>query len=235
MKSNKNSLIIKTLSLFVFIIITGLNHDCKSPDEYKPEDTLMPPPEPPELFTPIDSFVHMPDGSNKLLFTWELIEDAEIYEIYYKGKKTKEWILQRDTNYIAQNWITVSPDTFTWKVRAYNSKWQYYTDWSKSRQFEIRPKPGGPLLFYPPDDTVFTFDTFPADINFLWSSVQDEQYYEIRLLLDSIEIYSVTTPNTQTILTIDSSATYYWWVRACSKYWESPGWWSISGFHVVRN
>ncbi|MGB9720923.1 MAG: hypothetical protein ACPL28_05525 [bacterium] len=236
MKSDHRYVIFKAILFFAFILFLSVEPNCKNPNEYKPpEDSLLPPPAPPELLTPPDSFIHMPFvGGNRLLISWEHIEGAETYEINIVGERTKEWTLQLDTNILTQNWADTSLiDKYTWKVRAYGSKWDYYTDWSVPRHFEVvRMRFAPPVLIYPPYDTVLFFDSLPANIDLTWSEVPKAQSYDYQVFLDETPIYENTVYTTHSVITIDSATVYTWGVRANSPLWEFPTNWAGGRFSV---
>ncbi len=225
--------ILLRLTILVIIFCTiFLNPTCKDTKDLKPpEDTLLPPPAPPKLLSPSDSFVRMPtEATGRLLLTWEAIKDAKIYEIYFDGDTTDEWTVSTDTNFFSlrlqgEPWEYML-DKFIWKVRANSSKWQYYTDWSEPRHFEIRLRPEPPHFIYPPNDTNLFFDTLPAELTLEWTVVQDEQFYDVKLLIDTFPYYVTTVQNNSCIIILDTTGTYYWQVRAGSKYWEYYTEWS---------
>ncbi|MEO0122740.1 MAG: hypothetical protein ABIL69_01885 [candidate division WOR-3 bacterium] len=227
--------IIFPILYFVSVILLIIHSDCKNPDEYKPKgDSLLPPPAPPRLLTPPDSFVHMPFGSPRLIISWENIEDAEIYEINFVAEKGRTWTLQLDTNALIQSWAdTLLFDKYKWKVRAYSSKWDYYTNWSEEWHFEVNFRFLPPTPLFPKFDTSLYFDSLPAPITFHWTEVTNAQYYNIRLYRDTTYLfdYNVST-NSETII-IDTSGIYYWQVLAGNKNWQYDTGWSFkSRFRV---
>ncbi len=236
MKRYYNNRISTIILFFTLVLILSIKSNCKSPDKYKPpQDSLLPPPSPPELLTPPDSFVHMPFvGGNRLLISWEHIDGAETYEINFVSEKHGEWTLQIDTNMLTQNWAETSRvDKYAWKVRAYGPEWDYYTDWSALRHFEVVMMPfNPPVLIYPPHDTIFYFDSLPANVDLIWSEVPRAHSYDYQVFLDGTIIYENTTNDTLTIISIDSATTYCWAVRANSPLWEFPTYWAGSRFFV---
>jgi len=226
MKNFYKQISVKIILLFIFTLVLTFTPDCKNPNDNKPpEDSLLPPPEPPELLTPPDSFVHMPLGNNRLFISWNHIEGAEIYEINFVNETMDEWTTQADTNFLNQNWFERF-GKFTWKVRAYGPAWEYFTDWSMPRHFEVRLPFDPPALLSPPNDTIFSFDSLPANINFQWSKINEARFYVIQIYIDTTLIYEITTKNVYETALIDSVATYYWQVRADNNHWEYPTGWS---------
>ncbi|MCX7995916.1 MAG: hypothetical protein N3A65_09150 [candidate division WOR-3 bacterium] len=223
--------------LVIFFLIHGST--CKNPDKYRPDyDSLLPPPPPPLLLSPPDSFVHMPLVSgNRLLISWEHIEDAEIYEIHLIGENHPEWTIELDTNFLAQNWANIALfDKYTWKVRAYSQKWEYYTDWSKPRIFTVSHRFPPPIPLYPPGDTIFYTDSLPISINFEWSMVSGAQYYYLRATMDTTFLFEIRVTNNHETVFIEEPGIYYWQILAGSKHWEyDTGWSPAIRFTVIKN
>lgn len=234
MKKLKKILILTKVGLlFIIILSLAIITDCKDPNEYKP-DSLLPPPPPPLLLSPPDSFVHMPLGYNRLSISWESIEDAELYEINFVGETTKTWTTVLDKNQLIQNWFLVR-DRFTWKARAYSSKWDYYTNWSTPRHFEVRDTFPSPTLLYPPHETTFVFDYLPANIYCLWDTIHGAQYYEIKVYYYNSLIYERRLTNNHDLIMVDTTGKYSWQVQAGSNLWEFNTGWAGWNFHVVKN
>ncbi|MGQ9701542.1 MAG: hypothetical protein ACUVQT_03700 [bacterium] len=225
---NKASLFFALLIHLVFVM------HCKDPDNYKPPvDSLLPPPPPPELLTPPDSFIHMPRGDNRLYISWKILEGAEIYEINFVDLNImKQWTFTLDTNYISQNWYGYY-SRFTWRVRAYGPGWEYYTEWSAPRYYEVVKMPfEPPQLIYPPCDTTLYFDSLPAYIELIWSPVPGARFYDYQIFVTGQMIYENTTSTTNTVFLVDSPTSYSWCVRANSPLWEFPTNWALSRFLV---
>lgn len=225
----------KAILIFVLFMHLRFIPNCKDPNTYKPPvDSLIPPPPPPVLLTPRDSFVHIPKGYNRLFISWEILEGAEIYEISFVDLNTmKQWTYTFDTNYSAQNWLG-NYSRFTWRVRAYGPAWEYYSDWSMPRYFEVVAMPfEPPTLKYPPYDTIVYFDSLPVYIDLIWSEVSRAQSYDYQIFLAGNLIDENTVSATYTVFLVDSVATYYWWVRANSPLWEFPTGWAGSKFTVL--
>lgn len=215
------------LSVLIFMLVYYYPA-CKNPFDFEPDDTLFIPPAAPRLLSPPDSFVRMP-GEARLLLTWEAVKDAEIYEIRIDGDTIEGWTIEYDTNAFSLRLDRTDGlilDRFTWKVRAGSGNWQYYTEWSKPGHFEVRLTPPPPELIYPPDETTFIFDSLPAEVDLEWAVDQDEQYYDINMLMDSFPYLETRVLTNSYSCVIDGAATYYWQVRAGSSHWESPSYWS---------
>ncbi|MEO0094576.1 MAG: hypothetical protein ABIL18_05960 [candidate division WOR-3 bacterium] len=230
---------LKTVMLFCIITIALTNGPvCKNPDEYNPDvDSLLPPPAPPNPLTPPDDFVHMPNGTNRLLISWEHIEDAEIYEINFVGENHNEWKLKLDTTFIAQNWMNTNLfDKYTWKVRAYSSKWEYYTNWSEPWHFEVRFPFDPPAPLYPPNDTILYFDSLPAFITLQWTEITGAQFYYYRVFMDTTLLFECLTYTNYGTISIAMPGNYYWDVKAGSELWEFDTNWSVRyRFLVISN
>jgi len=227
------------LTLLIIIFILAINSDCSNPNDYRPkQDSLLPPPPPPHLLSPPDSFVHMPLGGNRLLIFWERIEGATIYEVNFVGEKFGEWTVEIDTNLLNQNWYDPYGkynDKYVWKVRAYGPKWDYYTDWSEPRHFEVRDTFPAPRLLYPPNDTVLYFDSLPGIITLMWQEIPEARFYCLRVLYDSMPLFEHNVNQNYESVEIDSTGTYSWQVRAENPHWEFPTYWSfIFRFYVIK-
>ncbi len=227
----------KVLLLILLFVILNFQPTCRDPNEFKPpEDTLLTPPPPPKLLTPPDGYVHITRGDNRLLVSWDSMPDADIYEIHFAGETLGEWTYRLSKCSINQNWFTVW-DKFTWKVRAYGPKWQYYTDWSETWHFETRLLPyDPPQLLFPPNDTTFLVDTLPTQVLLAWSSVQGSQAYDLRVFTYSDTILWSSIDSTTVLIQINNADTYFWKVRARSSLWEFnfTGWSAINCFSVVK-
>ena len=138
-----SNLLSKIILISMLILLTNMNPGCKDPNEYKPpEDSLLPPPGPPQLFfPPVDTeYVLVPNpGVIHIPFDWSDVEGAEYYEIE----------LSPDSNFINgithesnSSKLTISfyaPQDLYWHVRAESDSWTWYTPWSESWYFRIRP------------------------------------------------------------------------------------------------
>jgi len=217
--------------LAVVLTVIGFGPSCKDPNDFEPaEDTLANPPPAPQLLSPIDYYVRMPDAPTcRLTLEWEAVPAAEMYEIDFTSDSNGSWTVPYDTNCFTIR-LEKEPgqyllDHFTWKVRAGNTHWKYYTGWSETRHFEVRYQPPQPMLVHPPYDTTIVADSLPVMIDFDWAPVQDEQYYDFDLIIDSFPIeYRVTTHSFQ--CPIGDTGTYQWCVRAGSPLWQYPSEWS---------
>lgn len=225
----------KAILIFVLFMHLLFIPNCKDANIYKPPvDSLIPPPPPPVLLTPPDSFVHIPQGGNRLYISWEIIEGADSYEINFVDLNImKQWTYTLDTNYVAQNWLECY-SRFTWRVRAYGPTWEYYTDWSMPRFFEVVAMPfEPPKLEYPPYDTIFYSDSLPVYIDLIWSEVPRARFYDYQVFINGNIIFQNTIYSTQDVILVDSVATYYWCVRANSPLWEFPTGWAGGKFTVL--
>ena len=215
----------------VVLTVIGLDQGCKDPNDFKPpEDTLADPPAAPKLLSPIDYYVRMPDGPTcRLTLDWEAIPDAERYEIDFTSLHNGSWTVSYDTNSFTVR-LEKEPgqyliDHFTWRVRAANTHWKYYTGYSETRHFEVRYRPPAPLLVLQSDDTTLVVDSLPYLVLFDWMPVQDEQHYDLDLFIDSFPL-EFQVSNHYYRCTIDDTGTYYWYVRASNPLWQYPSYWS---------
>ncbi|MEO0161685.1 MAG: hypothetical protein ABIL39_07390 [candidate division WOR-3 bacterium] len=220
---------IKTAISGILMMVSIMAIDCKNPDEYKPKgDSLIPPPPPPQLLTPPDSFVHMPfAGGSRLYISWEPLADAESYEIKFIPEKHQEWTISLDTNFLIQSWADTSLfDRYQWQVRAYSTKWEYYTAWSSPHHFEVSSRFAPPTPIFPPRDTVLYFDSLPTIITFQWSEVSGAQYYYLRLYEDTTFLFEIRVTANAEAVEIGKAGGYFWQVLAGSKHWEYDTGWS---------
>ncbi len=118
-------------------------------------------------------------------------------------------------------------DRYIWQVRAASPLWNDWTDWSQVRHFEIRSQPPPPVLISPPSGAIFYLDSSQVVVNFQWSRVQDEQFYNFRLFLDVILIYELTVPVNTWTMALTDTGHYTWQVRAGSKYWDHYTNWAV--------
>ncbi|MGB7054064.1 MAG: hypothetical protein WBE28_01930 [bacterium] len=135
----------RIFSIFLLITVVLISHGCKDPDEYNPEEPLLPPPGPPELLLPYPD-TNLCHGSPHVavFFDWTTVSGAEIYEI--QTDSTLSWSTAEITR-------VSSPPTYIglyryvenapWyaRIRAGSSNWTNYTAWSQPRRFFLRPDP----------------------------------------------------------------------------------------------
>ncbi|MCX7995760.1 MAG: hypothetical protein N3A65_08345 [candidate division WOR-3 bacterium] len=143
MHKNIYFIIIKGIivSLSVFIIFLTLNSNCKNPDEYRPPfDSLYPPPPAPRLISPKNdtSFWFQTPFPHNITLKWSSVDNVEYYQLQVANDTT----IHPNTpliNVEACSTIhTVSKNGFYfWRVRAYNRKWTWYTDWSQIWHFGV--------------------------------------------------------------------------------------------------
>jgi len=103
---------LKIFSIFVIILCINLNSGCKSPEEYEPPpDSLIPPPEAPELIRP-------PDDTS-----------------YWFGQAGQSWDF---VVVVFESVLFYNPVNCYWHVRAESNQWTWFTDWSEIRYLRIR-------------------------------------------------------------------------------------------------
>jgi hypothetical protein len=222
----------------LFLSWAGTNQGCRDPTDYAPhhEDTRVPPPAPPELLAPPDSFVRMPSFGNMLLrFSWTALPDADLYEIRFKGDSFPEWIWREPENSFDLG-ITLPDmlDKYTWQVRGSSPLWNDWTAWSAERHFEIRNRPRPPTPISPPVGTVIYLDSMQVEARFQWSTAQDAQFYNLKVFLGTTLLYDLTIPATTRTLALADTGRHTWQVLAGSKHWEFSSWWSTPRFFDVK-
>jgi hypothetical protein len=87
-------------------------------------------------------------------------------------------------------------------------------------------KPAGPQLLYPPNDTTFYVDSFPAVIEVQWDTVLDEEFYEMMIFQDSVLYDQFYVYENFYEIYIEDTMQYSWQVSANSSYWQYSSYWS---------
>lgn len=213
------------------LVLLTLSGRCKDPDDFAPpEDTLSPPPGPPQLQSPMDHYVFMTpfaeveDGRFiiEISLSWDMVAGAEVYELELITGDLPPYIIHcEDNSYYFQiiNDFSKLCD-YLWRVRAGSTQWDDMTDWSEQWHFEARFQPWGPKLLTPLPDEVIMVDSLPVIVALMWYLIEDEQCYEVQIfnhgvLIDSSIVYAMTYE-----CLIDSTETYAWQVRAGSALWQ---------------
>jgi hypothetical protein len=225
------------------VVVSGLyvQPGCKNPDEYEPpEDSLVPPGELPQPTDPVNGFVYMwayeyQPFEISVEFEWTDVEQAESYQLEYTIDTFPPIIMDCESN-LYTLLIRDTTGRFCnhyWRVRALSSAWEWFTEWSEQWYFELRMKPSGPQLLYPPNDTIFYVDSFPAVIEVQWDTVQDEEFYEMMIFQDSILYDQFYVNENFYEMYIEDTMQYSWQVSAHSSYWQYPSYWSgLRSFRV---
>jgi hypothetical protein len=128
--------------LFIAIVImfSHLPAGCKDPHDFEPElDSLIPPPEAPQLISPSDSagWVYIEALGPVLVdFNWTEVEGVEYYELQLGVDTT---FSDPSIYKISYNNISIAflPRIVYWRVRAASSRWTWFTDWSEIRYCRI--------------------------------------------------------------------------------------------------
>ncbi|MEE8597108.1 MAG: hypothetical protein V3T09_04800 [bacterium] len=223
--------IVKAIFILSISLIVYLQPGCKDPSEYEPpEDTLLVPPDPPQLISPINGFVIMfesvaPDTYYER--KWTKIEQAEGYQMECTIDTFPPFIVDFETN-VCTIWIidTGRLYNYYWRVRAYSSAWEWLTEWSEQWCYALRMRPYGPQPLYPPNDTTIYVDSLPIEIDVQWDIIQDEEFYEVMIFEDSL-IYDQAIVNSNSyVVYIYDTAQYSWQVRAGSSLWQYYSYWS---------
>lgn len=224
-------LALKIIAMVGIIFVIHLNTGCNSEDDYTGPDTLIPPPGPPTLIAPEDGFVIMFEGSHidsHYVLEWTSVAGAEIYEIEYKIDTFPAFTIESESNecIVFVSNLTNRIGIHTWRVRANSSAWEMYTDWSEQGYFELRYRPGGPILLYPDNYATVTVDSQYAPLELQWYILDDEEFYEFRVFKDTV-LYDQNIVYTNSCqIFIDDSTWYNWQVRAGSSKWQYYSRWS---------
>lgn len=126
---------------FVFLL-TGTG--CKDPEEYDPTEPLDPPPAPPTLIMPLpDTSINSSASSVDVLFDWNTISAAEMYEIQVDSNltfRTAQLVQIAQPPTFISLYRYASTATYYARIRAASSRWENYTEWSEPRRFFLRPE-----------------------------------------------------------------------------------------------
>ncbi|MCK4250904.1 hypothetical protein KAX97_05625 [candidate division WOR-3 bacterium] len=234
-------IIVKAIFILSISLIVYLQPGCKDSSEYEPpEDTLLIPPDPPQLISPINGFVIMfesvaPDTYYEL--KWTKVEQAEGYQMEFTTDAFPPLMVEFETN-VCTIWIY--DDTagrlydYYWRVRANSSAWEWFTEWSEQWSYETRMRPNGPQPLHPPNDTTIYVDSLPIEIDVQWDTIQDEEFYQVMIFEDS-SIYDLVTVNSNSyVVFVYDTAQYSWQVRAGSSLWQYYSYWSNLWYFRVR-
>lgn len=229
----------KIAFLYVLSLAIYVQPSCKDPDEFKPpEDTLLAPPDPPQLISPTDGFVIMFESvqaDSYYELKWTNIEQAESYQIEYTIDTFPPFI-KTCVPSVCTIWVadlTHRLCNHYWGVRASASAWEWLTEWSDQWYFELRLRPSGPRHVYPPHDTTIYVDSLPIEIEIQWDTVQDEEFYEVVIFEDSLLYDQRIVYDNSLVVFICDTARYDWQVRAGSSYWQYWSYWSNPWFFRV--
>lgn len=203
---------------------------CTNPDDLAPpQDTLSPPPGPPELVAPIDYYVLMDSSalpgysfSIPVTLSWDTVEGAEVYVLELTTADLPPNLMTIEDN----SWCFLIHDDVTklcayqWRVRAGSTQWDGMTDWSEQWHFEARLRPFGPGLVSPANYSTIIADTLPAVIELIWNAVCDEQFYSVKICKDAQMIDSITVYTCLFECFAEEPGTYSWQVWAGSPLWQ---------------
>jgi hypothetical protein len=128
------------MTVAILLAVSG----CKDPDEYDPTEPLDPPPAPPTLIMPLpDTSINSSASSVSVLFDWNTISVAEMYEIQVDSNltfRTAQFVqIAQPPTYITL-YRYASTATYYARIRAGSSGWANYTEWSEPRRFFLRPE-----------------------------------------------------------------------------------------------
>jgi len=231
--------VVKIAFLYVLSLAVYVQPSCKDPDEFEPsEDTLVPPPDPPQLVSPIDGFVVMIESApadSYYELKWTNLEQAESYQLEYTIGTFPPFIKTCAAN-VCTLWLSDTTNRICkhyWRVRASAPAWEWFTEWSEQWHLELRMRPHGPQHIAPPNDTIFYVDSLPFDIEVQWDTIQDEEFYEVVIFGDSLVYDQRIVYNNFYVVSVYDTAQYSWQVRAKSSYWQYYSYWSNLWFFRV--
>ncbi len=125
----------------IMIICLNFNISCKNPNEYEPPfDSLYPPPSAPQLISPRNdtSIWFQTPYPHDVKLKWSVVEDVEYYQLQVANDTTALPYAPLVNAEVCSTAYTVSRNGFYfWRVRAYNHKWTWYTDWSTTWHFGV--------------------------------------------------------------------------------------------------
>ncbi len=225
-------------------LLTTSSIGCKDPDEYAPpEDTLIPPPGPPQLLTPIDHYVLMDPTALPwtsfyipVTLSWDTVCGAEAYVLELTMGNLPPIIKTTESN----GWFFLIHDDATklcdyrWRVRAGSTQWDGMTDWSEEWHFEARLRPFAPLLLSPVDSSIITADTLPAPVELFWETVYDEQFYSVKICKDAQLVDSICVYTNMLEYYVEETGTYSWQVWAGSPLWQYPSFPSATYYFTIK-
>lgn len=128
--------IMKIIPVAIIVLLVNINPGCKDPYDYGPPfDSLIPPPDAPQLLHPRDDTTFNYDiwhpWPNDIELELSSVEGTIYYELHasihpsFPGEPTKV--------YNSVHTLTLDASgLYYWKVRAYNSDWEWYTEWSET-------------------------------------------------------------------------------------------------------
>jgi hypothetical protein len=168
----------------------------------------------PELTLPADNAINQ--GYNPQ-FTWDAVDNANIYEFRITDDETLSTFLYTETNITVASFelfaITLSPYTeYFWQVRAKNDI--STGEWSS--EFSFTTKLTAPTLTTPADDAINQI----LNPDFAWSSVTGAAEYEYRISTDGTFATSDYTETVSTnalsltLYNLSHNTEYFWQVKA---------------------
>ncbi|UCC12349.1 MAG: hypothetical protein JSW02_02095 [candidate division WOR-3 bacterium] len=214
---------------------------CKDPEEFEPDqDTLVPPPEPPELLEPTDGFVYNVvidpfNYSYDVLLEWTAVDGNELYEVELTTDTFPPVVVNSPTSSL----IITFRDLHRlcehhWRVRAGSIHWTNFTEWSDPRTFELRMRQDGPLLISPEHDTIISVDSLPIMVTLVWDTLQDEEFYVIEIYEHSVFYDQYIWSENSITIELDETGQYTWRVKAGSSLWALDSYWSSTWQFTVE-
>lgn len=223
------SVIVKASTIVGVILLVNFNPGCRDPHDFEPpEDSLVPPPAPPQHLAPAESTVFMVEGfPHTIHFEWSELVDANYYELEITVASFPPAIVPLDST----SWTLYIRDTHrlhdhTWRVHASSPRWTWFTDWSEPWHFDVRFRPPGPELISPPQASTVYLDSLPNAVYLYWHPRSDETFYEVMVYKDTTLVYQDIVYDTIYWAYVDDTVQYLWQVRASSPKWEKYSYWS---------
>lgn len=130
---------LKLLFLLLVVVLFNFNPGCRNPNDFNPpEDSLTPPPAPPELFHPLNDTVIPYWVPYELSFDWSVVNGAQLYELQISPDSTFESYAIHQPVYNSMTVVVESYGRYFWRVRAASTAWTWYTGFSETWHFTIR-------------------------------------------------------------------------------------------------
>jgi len=219
----------------VIFVLLAIPHGCRDPNDFKPPpDTSQHPPPPPHLNAPKNEVIYNVQSTGfTIYFSWERIDSAEIYELNFTDSLGHDTIYVVDTN---RKYLILPLGSFSWRVRAGNGAWSWYTDWSDQWQFQITYYKTN-FLSYPPDVSIFITDTFPYHVPLKWHSLGDRTTYVLEIYLDATFLEDHYLFDTAyNVFSVPDSGFYPWYewrIKAFNPRWIFPETLTTSKFSFI--
>ena len=130
----------RILYISIIICIGCILMQCPNPDEWKPGDPQVPPPDPPEIFLPKNDTAFSGGSQIRVRFEWEELAEADIYEIetdtlttFSTAVNVQVYGSPAEVNVARTKYL----QHYYGRVRAGSPAWTWFTGWSETRHFIV--------------------------------------------------------------------------------------------------